>query len=41
VSVSLQLPAPTRTEVPTRILDVLPDTLGVASDLTLHLARRV
>ena len=41
VSAYLQLPGPTRTEVLAKILDVLPDRLGIVADLTLHLARRV
>jgi SAM-dependent methyltransferase len=40
VSAYLQLPRPAREEVLTRILDVLPDSVGIASDVTLHLARR-
>ena len=40
VSAYLQLPAPTRTEVLTRVLDVLPDSVGILADVTLHLARR-
>ncbi len=40
VSAYLQLPEEVRTEVLSRILDVLPDTVELTHDLTLHLARR-
>ncbi|WP_412543230.1 class I SAM-dependent methyltransferase [Longispora sp. K20-0274] len=40
VSAYLTLPAPTRDEVFTRILRVLPPTVDIAADVTVHLARR-
>ena len=40
VSAYLQLDAPARDEVLRRILEVLPQQVSVAADITLHLARR-
>jgi SAM-dependent methyltransferase len=40
VSAYLELPAPVREQALTRILEVLPDSVPLVADLTLHLARR-
>jgi SAM-dependent methyltransferase len=41
ISAYLALPAPEREQVYGRIMRVLPDTVEIAADLTVHLARRV
>jgi SAM-dependent methyltransferase len=40
ISAYLQLPAPQQEEVFSRILEVLPETVELVADLTVHLARR-
>jgi SAM-dependent methyltransferase len=40
ISAYLVLPAPAREQVFRRIGEVLPDTVGIAADVTVHLARR-
>ena len=40
VSAYLVLPAPAQEQMFTRIAEVLPTTVGIAADLTVHLARR-
>ncbi|WP_236655158.1 class I SAM-dependent methyltransferase [Streptacidiphilus carbonis] len=41
VSAYLQLPDPVREQVFDRIVQVLPETVGIAADITVHLARRL
>jgi transcriptional regulator with XRE-family HTH domain len=40
VSAYLELPAPAQEQVYSRIMRVLPDTVEIAADITVHLARR-
>ena len=40
ISAYLELPAPDREQVYSRIMQVLPETIEIAADITVHLARR-
>jgi hypothetical protein len=40
ISAYLELPAPDQEQVYSRIMQVLPDTVEIAADITVHLARR-
>jgi hypothetical protein len=41
ISAYLELPAPDQEQVYSRIMQVLPDTIEIAADITVHLARRL
>jgi hypothetical protein len=40
ISAYLELPAPDQEQVYSRIMQVLPKTIEIAADITVHLARR-
>jgi hypothetical protein len=40
ISAYLELPAPVQEQVYSQILQVLPETVEIAADITVHLARR-
>ncbi len=40
ISAYLELPVPEQEQVYSRIMQVLPETVGIAADITVHLARR-
>ncbi len=40
ISAYLELPAPEQEQVYSRILQVLPETIEIAADIAVHLARR-
>ena len=40
ISAYLELPAPDQEQVYSRIMRVLPETVEIAADITVHLARR-